>query len=275
MSRRILNEITALNNELVNTQRMLMKQNAEIAGLNKQLQFINADLVQFAYVVSHDLKEPLRMVTGFMELLKSKHGHALNEKGRAYVDFAIAGGKRMRKMIDDLLELTRIGRENSVKEFADIHDIVKEVKENILKLTEDTGAEIIIKTALPVLPVYRSDIIHLLQNLMSNAIKFRKKDIPPVIYLDAKEERDAWLFSIADNGIGIEKEKFEKIFEIFARLHAKESYEGSGIGLAVCKKVVQHHGGTIWIESEKGKGSTFYFTLLKQNDNIADLESIY
>lgn len=255
--------MTVLNNELVNTQRLLMKQNTEINRLNKQLQFINADLVQFTYVVSHDLKEPLRMVTSFMELLKSRHGYALDEKAKVYINFAVDGGRRMQKMIDDLLELSRIGRENSVKEFTDINAIVKEVKENILKLTEETGAEIIIKTELPFLSVYRSDIVRLMQNLISNAIKFRKKDIPPVIYVNAKEEKDGWLFSIEDNGIGIEKEKFEKIFEIFTRLHARESYEGSGIGLAVCKKVVQHHGGTIWVESEEGIGSTFYFKLLK------------
>ena len=263
MDQQILNEMTVLNNELVNTKRLLVKQNIEINKLNKQLQFINADLLQFTYVVSHDLKEPLRMVTSFMELLKSRHGNELDEKAKVYIDYAVDGGRRMQKMIDDLLELSRIGRENSVKEFVDINVIVKEVKENILKLTEETGVEIIIKTELPVLPVYRSDIIRLIQNLLSNAIKFRKKDITPVIYLTAKEEKDAWLFSIEDNGIGVEKENFEKIFEIFNRLHGRESYEGSGIGLAVCKKVVQHHGGTIWIESEEGKGSTFYFKLLK------------
>ena len=264
MNQHILNEMTVLNNELVNAQRMLVKQNTEITELNKKLKLTNSDLEQFTYVVSHDLKEPLRMVTSFMGLLKSKHGHVLDEKGNQYINFAIDGGRRMQKMIDDFLELSRIGRENSVKERTDINDIVKDVKANILKLTEDTGAEIIIKTALPVLPVYRNDIIQLLQNLMSNAIKFRKKDIPPVVYLVAKEEHDVWLFSIEDNGIGIKREKFEKIFEIFNRLHTKDSYEGSGIGLAVCKKVVEHHGGTIWIESEEGKGSTFYFTLLKQ-----------
>jgi light-regulated signal transduction histidine kinase (bacteriophytochrome) len=265
MNKHILDEMTVLNNELVNTQRTLMKQNAEITRLNKQLEVINADLVQFTYVVSHDLKEPLRMVTGFMKLLKSKHGHVLDEKAQAYINFALDGGSRMTKMIDDLLDLSRVGRENSVKKLADFNDIVKEVKENLLKLTKDTGTEIIIKTPLPVLPVFRNDVIQLLQNLLSNAIKFRRKAIIPIIYLAAKEEEDAWLFSVEDNGIGIEKKDQEKVFEIFGRLHARESYEGSGIGLAVCRKLVQHHGGTIWIESEEGKGSTFYFTLLKHN----------
>jgi signal transduction histidine kinase len=180
-----------------------------------------------------------------------------------YINFAIDGGQRMKKMIDNLLELSRIGRENAVKEVADLHDIVREVEDNILKLREDNGARIIIQSALPSLPVHRSDIIHLFQNLLSNAIKFRKKDVAPVISIDAKEEEEGWLFRVADNGIGMAPDESEKIFEIFTRLHGRDSYEGAGIGLAICKKVVQHHGGTIRVESEEGLGSTFYFTLLK------------
>ncbi|MBX2939426.1 MAG: GHKL domain-containing protein [Ferruginibacter sp.] len=264
MNEYLLNEITVLNNELVNTQRMLVKQNIEITRLNHQLQLTNADLIQFTYIVSHDLKEPLRMVNSFMELLKNKHGHTIGEKGQMYINLALDGGKRMQKMIDDLLELSRIGRDNSVKELTDLNEVVKIVKENILKLIEETKAEIILGTTLPVIPVYRSDMIRLIQNLLSNAIKFRKKDTIPVIYIAAKEEKDIWVFSIEDNGIGIDKEYFEKIFDIFTRLHTKESYEGSGIGLAICKKLVQYHGGNIWIESTKGKGTTFYFTIQKQ-----------
>ncbi|MBC7889303.1 MAG: GHKL domain-containing protein [Ferruginibacter sp.] len=259
----ILNEMTQLNNELVNTQRKLMKQNAEINRLNKQLQYINADLEQFTYVASHDLKEPLRMVTGFMELLKTKYGEQLDKKAHSYIDLALDGGNRMQKMIIDLLELSRTGRKNAVKELASLDEILNEVKENIFILIEETRAEIIVKTALPVVAVYRADFTRLLQNLLSNAIKFRKKDIQPVVLVDVKEKEDEWLFSVEDNGIGIGQDKFEKIFEIFARLHSKETYEGTGIGLAVCKKVVEHHGGKIWIESEEGKGSTFYFTIKK------------
>lgn len=264
MNEQFLNEMTVLNNELVNTQRILVKQNLEITRLNQELKLNNEDLVQFTYVVSHDLKEPLRMVTSFMGLLKSKYGDLLDEKGKVYINFAIEGGQRMQKMIDELLSLSRIGRENSVKELADISIIVEEVKENILKLSEDAGAKIFIQTALPVLPVHRSDIMRLFQNLLSNAIKFREKDQNPIIYLAAKEQDGDWLFSIQDNGIGIDKEKYKQIFEVFTRLNLREIYEGSGIGLAVCKKVVQHHGGKIWIESEDGKGSTFYFTLSKE-----------
>jgi light-regulated signal transduction histidine kinase (bacteriophytochrome) len=261
MNEHVFDEMTALNNELVNTQRILVKQNKEISRLNSQLQSINADLEQFTYVVSHDLKEPLRMVTSFMELLKNKHGQDLNEKAQLYINFAIDGGRRMRNMIDDLLELSRVGREHSVKTWEPIRDIIHEVLENISTQLKDADAKVIIETELPLLPVHRSDIARLFQNLLINAVKFRRKDTPPVLVIAAEEVGDVWQFSIADNGIGIEREKFERIFEVFARLNGDENYEGSGIGLAVCKKVVNYHGGTIWIESEEGEGSTFYFTL--------------
>jgi light-regulated signal transduction histidine kinase (bacteriophytochrome) len=128
---------------------------------------------------------------------------------------------------------------------------------------EENHAEIILQSKLPVITSNRADIARLLQNLLSNAIRFRKKEISPVICVNATEREKEWLFSMQDNGIGIDREKFGKIFEIFARLHSHEEYEGTGIGLAVCKKVVEHHGGSIWVESEEGKGSNFYFTIKK------------
>ncbi|MBK5273157.1 MAG: GHKL domain-containing protein [Bacteroidia bacterium] len=255
--------MSGLNNELINTQRILAKQNAEISRLNNQLQNINADLEQFTYVVAHDLKEPLRMVTSFMDQLKNKYNNQLDDKAHVYIDFAIDGARRMQIMINELLEFSRIGRKNSMKELTSFKEILKEVELNILKLTEETHAGIIITTELPVLLVYRSDISRLVQNLLINAIKFRKKEISPVIRLSATEKEDDWLFRVEDNGIGIAKDKLERVFEIFARLHTKEEYEGSGIGLAVCKKIVVQHGGKIWAESEEGKGTTFYFTINK------------
>ena len=263
MNEDILNEMTMLNNELVNTQRTLVKQNAEILRLNKQLQLTNANLEQFTYVISHDLKEPLRMITSFMGLIKNKHGYALNEKGQVYLNFAIDGGKRLQEMIDDVLELSRVGRENVEKRTADLNEIVRIVKENIVNLIEDAKAEIIFKPTLPILPVFKSDIIRLFQNLLSNAIKFRIKDKHPIIYISAEEKDNNWLFCIEDNSMGIEESNLIKIFEVFARINPRESFEGSGIGLAVCKKVVEQHGGTIWVESEIGKGSNFYFTISK------------
>jgi signal transduction histidine kinase len=227
------------------------------------LQQKNDELEQFAFVASHDLKEPVRMVTSFMGLLKRKYGSQLDEKAHTYMDFAIDGGIRMQRMISDLLELSRTARQDMVKELVDLNDILKDAKQNIFRLIEENHAEIIIKTQLPVISSSRVDITRLLQNLMSNAIRFRKKEINPVISLHATEKEKEWLFSMQDNGIGIENEKFKKIFEIFARLHSHEDYEGTGIGLAVCKKVVEQHGGKIWVESEEGKGSNFYFTINK------------
>ncbi len=264
----------ALMPRLVNgLQKTIDKENQLKEELNRQQQSLqealrmlhqkNNELEQFAYVTSHDLKEPARMVTSFMKLLKSKYGNQLDEKAHTYMDFAIHSGVRMQKMIADLLDLSRTDREDMIKEPTDLNDILKEASQNIFKLIEESRTEIIIKQTLPVLAVCRVDIIRLFQNLLSNAIKFRKQEITPVIRVSTTENREEWLFSIADNGIGIEKDKFIKIFEIFARLHSQQTYEGTGIGLSVCKKVVEHHGGRIWVDSEEGIGSIFYFTIKK------------
>jgi signal transduction histidine kinase len=239
------------------------KQQQSLQQAMVMLQQKNNELEQFAYVASHDLKEPLRMVISFMGLLKEQYGPELDEKANTYIGYALDGGKRMQKMIADLLELSRTAHHNAVKEWVNLGVILVEVKQNIFQLIEESKAEIIIKADLPLLAVYRVDITRLLQNLLSNAIKFRKKETNPVIHFDTTEKEEGWLFSIQDNGIGIKKEKFEKIFEIFTRLHSQETYEGTGIGLAVCKKVVEHHGGKIWVESEEGNGSTFHFIIQK------------
>ena len=243
-------------------EELHIQQNSLQQALN-MLQQKNNELEQFAYVASHDLKEPLRMVTSFMGLLKTKYDKVLDEKAHTYIDFAVDGGKRMQKMIDDLLELSRTAHRDTVKESVSLGDILNEVKQNIFRLIEESGAEIIVNTELPVLAVYRADITRLLQNLLSNAIKFRQKEINPVIRMNAIEKKREWLFSIEDNGIGISKEKFENVFEIFTRLHSHDTYEGTGIGLAVCKKVVEQHGGRIWVEAEEDKGSIFYFEIPK------------
>ena len=223
----------------------------------------NKELEQFAYVASHDLKEPLRMVTSFIGLLQNKYGSGFDEKANTYMGFALDGSRRMQRMIDDLLELSRTARLGTAEEQVNFGDLLEETKQNIYWLIKENHAEIIVKTRLPVLTVYRADIGRLLQNLLSNAIKFRKKEINPRVEISVTERENEWLFSIKDNGIGIADEKFEKIFDIFTRLHSQQDYEGSGIGLAVCKKVVEHHGGSIWVTSEENKGSTFYFTIKK------------
>jgi light-regulated signal transduction histidine kinase (bacteriophytochrome) len=259
----LLNKMSQLNNELVNTQRILHKKNEEISYLNKKLSIANVNLEQLMYVVSHDLKEPLRMVNSFMLLLKNKYAQLLDEKANTYIGFAVDGGKRMQAMITDLLELSLTAANNSHKELVDVNLLFNEAQQNLFNLIKESKAEIVTEGKLPKLIVNKSDIIRLFQNLVGNAIKFKKRDTHPVITLNVMENKDEWLISIKDNGIGIPAEKFENIFEIFNRLHSKEEYEGTGIGLASCKKIVEGNGGTIWLESEEDIGSTFYFTIPK------------
>ncbi|MBA2499766.1 MAG: GHKL domain-containing protein [Chitinophagaceae bacterium] len=259
----LLNKMSQLNNELVNTQRILHKKNEEISYLNKKLSIANVNLEQLMYVVSHDLKEPLRMVNSFMLLLKNKYAQLLDEKANTYIGFAVDGGKRMQAMITDLLELSHTAANNSHKELVDVNLLFNEAQQNLFNLIKESKAEIVTEGKLPKLIVNKSDIIRLFQNLVGNAIKFKKRDTHPVITLNVMENKDEWLISIKDNGIGIPAEKFENIFEIFNRLHSKEEYEGTGIGLASCKKIVEGNGGTIWLESEEDIGSTFYFTIPK------------
>jgi len=241
----------------------LRKQQGSLEQALHLVQQKNDELEQFAYVASHDLQEPLRMVTSFMGMLKNRYGDQLDEKAHTYINFAVDGGKRMQIMISDLLELSRIGRSDTLKELTSLDDIIKEVEQDLFKLIDETHASIIINTRLPQLSVYRGDMSRLIQNLLSNAIKFRKKEIDPVILLSCTEQKDMWLICVEDNGIGIEKDKFDKIFEIFGRLHSQNTYPGSGIGLAVCKKIVERHGGNIRVDSQEGNGSTFCFTIEK------------
>lgn len=259
----VLSSISQLNNELVNTQRILFKKNDEIVSLNKKLTAANVNLEQLMYVVSHDLKEPLRMVTGFMVLLKNKYAEALDEKANTYIDFAVDGGKRMQEMITNLLELSHTGVNNSYKELVDLQILFTDAQQNLFNSIEESDAKIVTDGILPKLMVNKTDITRLFQNLVGNAIKFRKRDISPVITLKVVEKKAEWLISINDNGIGIPAEKFEKVFEIFNRLHSKEEFEGTGIGLASCKKIVEVYGGTIWVVSQQNSGTTFYFTIPK------------
>jgi len=241
----------------------LAKQQHSLQEALQLVQQKNSELEQFAYVASHDLQEPLRMVTSFMGMLKNKYGGQLDEKANTYINFAVDGGKRMQIMIGDLLELSRTGRKDAIEETIGLGDILIEVQQNISKLIEENHARIIISTPLPELEVYRGDMSRLLQNLLTNAIKFRKNGEVPLINIAVAEQEGMWVISIKDNGIGIENENLEKIFEIFGRLHAQDAYRGSGIGLAVCKKVAEQHGGRIWVESKEGEGSIFNFTIEK------------
>lgn len=268
-----LNELSRLNNEMVNNQRILIKKNAEITKLNDQLKKANQELEQFTYFVSHDLKEPLRMVTSFMGLLKKNYYHLLDEKAHTYINFAMDGGARMQIMVSDLLDLSRTARQGEEKKSIDLNGIVNEVLENLHNLVQENEAEIVFENTLPEIKAYKYDFIRLFQNLISNAIKFKKPEIKPIITINSNQNSEEWLIGVRDNGIGISPNDFEKVFKIFTRINPTDSLDGSGIGLAICKKVIENCGGKIWIESEKNEGSVFYFTIPKHGSFLKVIES--
>ncbi len=219
----------------------------------------NQELEQFAYVASHDLQEPLRKIAGFTELLASRYRGELDEKADSYITYIVDGATRMRTLINDLLSYSRVMR--STKELADTDSavVLAKVLKDIELAIKESGAEI----SYGSLPVIRADQVQLgqlFQNLIGNALKYRGV-APPKIQIKAVKKRDNWLFSVNDNGIGIAPEFFERIFAIFQRLHTRSEYPGTGIGLAVCQKIVERHGGKIWVESSVGNGATFFFTI--------------
>ncbi len=223
----------------------------------------NRELEDFAYVASHDLQEPLRMVTGFLGQIEKKYSDIIDDKGKQYIHFATDGAKRMRQIILDLLEFSRVGKVEEKEENIDLNKVVNEVILLSKKKVKETNAIINIED-LPSLLICKTPLRQVFQNLISNALKYHKKNQPPVITISAEEASTYWQFAIKDNGIGIEEEYFNKIFIIFQRLHNKDEYTGTGIGLAVCKKIIENFGGKIWLASEENKGSTFYFTIPKK-----------
>ena len=225
----------------------------------------NADLKQFAYAASHDLREPLRSIAGFVKLLEKRYKGKFDEKADEFTDYIIDGVKRMERLIHDLLEYSQVDAKG--KDFWPVNCSValQEAANNLRSAIEESGAELTYDL-LPTLIADSSQLSRLFQNLMSNAIKFRGNE-PLKIHISAQQKGDEWIFSVRDNGIGIDPQFFERIFVIFQRLHTKEEYKGTGIGLAICKKIVERHGGRIWVESEPGAGSIFHFTLPSKKDN--------
>jgi len=226
---------------------------------SRQLAQSNAELERFAYASSHDLQEPLRTMTNYLQLLERFGSKQLNEESREYVDAAVKCAGRMRGLINGLLEYSRTtSREHRFKE-VDCNLVLEEALEQLKAAITESGAKV---EHQPLPKVYGEPVLlgQLFQNLVGNALKFCK-DRPPEIKIGAEKREGEWLFWVKDNGIGIEPRFFQQIFRIFQRLHTREEFPGAGLGLAVCKKTVEIHGGKIWCESELGKGSSFYFTL--------------
>ncbi|MCB0156093.1 MAG: PAS domain S-box protein, partial [Anaerolineae bacterium] len=219
----------------------------------------NEDLQQFAYVASHDLQEPLRMVSSYLELLEKRYKGQLDERADKYIQFAIDGAVRMKRLINDLLTYSRLTRRPSSPARTNLNDALQNVLKNLEFLISESGSQIQ-HDLLPVIEVDATQVELLLQNLLSNAIKFCGEKRPQ-IQIQVQQTDSEWVFAIRDNGIGIEPVYQEQIFTIFKRLHTREEYEGNGIGLAVCKRVVEQHNGRIWLESQLGQGTTFFFTL--------------
>jgi PAS domain S-box-containing protein len=245
------------------TEKVAIREN--LIQLNRQLVVSNKELEQFAYVASHDLQEPLRMVSSFMQLLEEKYKPQLDDTARQYIDFAVDGADRMKKLILDLLTFSRIGTEKKLDETVDLNKLIEEIRHSLMMSINECEAQIKIGP-LPVIQANRMQMTQLFQNLISNALKYRS-DKTPEIEIGHNETDHNYVFYIKDNGIGIDSKYFQKIFVIFQRLHNKTAYSGTGVGLSICKKIVEKHGGIISLQSEPGNGSTFNFTIPKININ--------
>jgi PAS domain S-box-containing protein len=236
--------------------------NRELEDSTTNLALSNEELERFAYIASHDLQEPLRMVSNFLTTLEREYSDVIDERGKKYIWFAVDGAKRMRQIILDLLEYSKIGRSNVAPRLIDLNELFIEIKVLLAEKIKDKKASITIDN-LPFINADISPIRQVLQNLIYNALEYSSHVKPVKIRVSVKELEAFWEFAVADNGIGIKIEDFEKIFQMFQRLHSTEEHPGTGIGLAVSKKIIETQGGKIWLESEEGKGSTFYFTIKK------------
>lgn len=243
-------------------EQSLQELNQSLEFQTKELAISNSELEQFAYVASHDLQEPLRMVSSFLSLLERKYKNQLDEKALQYIDFAVNGAVRMRQIILDLLEYSRVGKQNAQLEWVQLPHVIEEIKQLQQKLIQEKKAEITFR-GIETLWTFRPRIAQIIQNLIGNALKYSKPNVAPKISILAIDLPRCWQISVSDNGLGIKEEYFDKIFILFQRLHRKEEYEGTGIGLAIVKKIVEGLGGEIWVESEYQKGSIFHFTIAK------------
>ena len=240
--------------DLKETQRELEKRASE-------LQHSNDELERFAYVASHDLQSPLRTIASYLQLLELRSKDKLEGEASEFIQYSVSGAKRMQTVIHELLNYSRISSVKKPYVRTDLDVLVKDVMKGLNSSVQTSGAEVNIDD-LPTLTAEPNQLYQLFQNLIDNAMKF-VKDKKPVINVTATEHEDTWEFTVSDNGIGIKEEFREKIFQMFQRLHSTAEYPGTGVGLAICKKIVELHGGKMWVESEFGEGTTFHFTISK------------
>ena len=251
----------ALLSELRRRDSVRRKRAEEMARQAAQdLRRSNTDLEQFACIAGHDLQEPLRAVAGFVTLLRDRYQGRLDSEADKFIDFALDGVNRMSRLIQDLLAYSRVGTHGKQFEPTPCGQAMDNALANLQTSISKENAKIGYDS-LPVVMADATQLTQLFQNLIGNAVKFRRDDVPPEIHVGAKRQGDQWVLWVKDNGIGIPPDQHERIFEVFERLHGQKKYPGTGIGLAICRKIVQRHGGRIWVESSAGEGATFCFTL--------------
>lgn len=247
-------------------EERLIELNRSLEEQTKELEISNAELEQFAFVASHDLQEPLRMISSFLTQLDKRYGEHLDERARRYIHFATDGASRMRQIILDLLNYSRLNHIEVPLEDVDVEAVLTEIQGMLEPRLKDSGGVIKWEEDLPVVKAAQGPLKQVFQNIISNGVKYQPEDHAPEIHISATKEEFSWHFMVSDNGIGIEESYTEKIFDIFQRLHSSDEYSGTGMGLSICKKVVEQHGGEIWVESDGKTGSTFHFTISKQNE---------
>jgi PAS domain S-box-containing protein len=256
---RDMTEHKRLQTQFANEHRELLRARQELEKTVAELKRSNAELEQFAYVASHDLQEPLRMVASYTQLLAKRYKGKLDTDADEFIGYAVDGANRMQRLINDLLAYSRVTTQGHGFELVDCAALLEEVLDDLRLAIDESRAVVTHDVQLTVM-ADRVQLGQVFQNLIGNAIKFRGQE-PPWVHLSAERKDADWQFAIRDNGIGIDPQYADRIFVVFQRLHNREEYPGTGIGLAICKKIIERHGGRIWVKSQLGKGATFYFTL--------------
>ena len=264
----IINKLHEKQALLEKQQQEILQKNLELKAIEEKLRLSNQELENFAFIASHDMKEPLRMIGMYTQLTRKKLNSQLDNTTTDYMNFVTDGVNRMQTLLNDLLQYARLNKEQKDIRPVNLNNVLSIIKHNLQITIKETDAQIN-NTNLPIITASVSEMSQLFQNLIANAIKFRKTGLSPKIEIAVIEQDNEYLFSFKDNGIGIKKEYQERVFNVFEKLHTQQEYEGSGIGLSTCRKIVENLGGKIWVESVFGYGTTFYFTIIKAKTTLA------